>query len=98
MYRFEDLHVPCDWFLVPTEAAGDASIVGWQVSAQNKMSPPITPSSASYLTSILHSSDLQMLKMAVDIKMPRQPPSASLASSGDQKETKHYDQVNTVKQ
>ena len=39
-----DLHVPCDWFLVPTEAAGDMSIVGWQVSAQNKMSPRITPS------------------------------------------------------
>ena len=51
-----DLHVPCDWFLVPTEAAGDMSIVGWQVSAQNKMSPRITPSRASYLTSILHSS------------------------------------------
>ena len=59
MYRFEDLHVPCDWFLVPTEAAGDMSIVGWQVSAQNKMSPRITPSSASYLTSILHSSFLR---------------------------------------
>ena len=41
---------------------------------------------------------LQMLKMVADIKMPSQPPSASLASSGDQKETKHYDQVNTVTQ